>query len=115
MRRRAPNGPNARCAPVQSMKPFLVLALFAAVAACGAPWVSEQANAGDFPLASAGRAATLVTSPEDAKVVGIAARDLAADVERVTGIKPTVAAAVPAVAGPTVLIGTLGQSALIDG
>ena len=44
-----------------------------------------------------------------------AARDLQADVERVTGLKPDFATSQPRGAPAAVLIGTLGRSALIDG
>ena len=90
----------------------LALFLLGATAGLAAPWVGEQPRAGDFPLVAAGRPAAIVFAPEDFKVVGIAARDLAADVERVTGRRPAVG---PGAAGPAVLIGTLGHSPLIDG
>jgi hypothetical protein len=58
-----------------------------------------------------------VIADGDAKVVGIAARDLAADIEAVTGRKPRVGSA----SGPTaptaptaIIVGTLGRSALVD-
>jgi len=90
-------------------------ALWAAGVARAAPepWVSEMARPGDFPLVSAGWAADVVYAAEDFPVVAIAARDFAADVERVTGRKPDVRTA--AGAGPAVLAGTLGHSPLIDG
>jgi hypothetical protein len=94
------------------MKFFLSLLL--ATTALAAPWVGEQPQPGGFALVADGRAATIVSSPEDFKVVTIAARDLAADLERVTGVKAAVAA-FPSVSGPAVLIGTLGQSPLING
>ncbi len=92
----------------------ILLVFLAAVAAHASPWVSELARAsGDFPLAANGHAPPLVTSPGDSKVVHIAANDLAADIERVTGLKPVVQSS--ASPGPAVLIGTLGHSPLIDG
>jgi hypothetical protein len=92
----------------------LLLYLLTSVTALAAPWVSEQPNPGDFALVRDGRAATLVTSPDDFKVVSLAVNDLAADIKRVTGISPTVAA-FPSVSGPAVLVGTLGESPLING
>ncbi|MDI1250372.1 MAG: glycosyl hydrolase 115 family protein, partial [Lacunisphaera sp.] len=80
--------------------------------AFAAPWVGETHRAGDFPLVRDGRAAAIVVSAEDFKVVSIAANDLAADIERVTSRRPVVGASAT---GPAVLIGTLGHSALIDG
>ena len=94
---------------------LVAAACFAAGAAAAAPepWVSDQARPGDFPLVNGGQAADVVFAPGDFAVVGIAARDFAADVGRVTGRKPDVRTA-PGT-GPAVLAGTLGHSALIDG
>ena len=94
------------------MKFFLSLLL--ATSALAASWVGDQPQPGGFALAADGRSATIVFSPEDHKVVSLAANDLAADIQRVTGVKPAVAA-FPSVSGPAVLVGTLGQSPLING
>jgi hypothetical protein len=90
------------------------LFLLTAISSLAAPWVSEQPATGAFPLVANGKAASIVTSPEDFKVVSLAATDLAAAIHRVTGTKASVAT-FPSVSGPAVLVGTLGQSALIDG
>ena len=74
-------------------------------------WVREQPEAGAFPLVHEGHAAVVITSPEDFKVVHLAARDLVADIERVTGLRPEPA---DHSRGPAILIGTLGHSPLID-
>ncbi|TFW35083.1 glycosyl hydrolase 115 family protein, partial [Massilia horti] len=76
-----------------------------------ADWVRTERHPGDFVLADASGTATIVFSDEDAKVVRIAARDLAADIEKVTGRRPRVAGKA---ASTAVIIGTLGRSALID-
>ena len=91
-------------------------AIGGAVVARAAPeaWVHGQARPGDFPLVGGGRAADVVHAAEDAAVVGVAARDFAADVGRVTGRKPEVRTEV-APGRPAVLAGTLDHSALIDG
>ena len=91
------------------------LSLAATATALAAPWVNEQSTSGDFALAHDGQAAPVVYSSEDFKVVSIAANDFAADVERVTSHKPVVRTDTTGLAGPAVLIGTLGHSALIDG
>ncbi|WP_415911010.1 glycosyl hydrolase 115 family protein [Oleiharenicola sp. Vm1] len=74
--------------------------------------------AADFPLVRAGRAASLVVAPGDAKVVQIAAQDLAHDIATVTGVTPSVGGTVapnrPPPAAPRVLIGTLGRAPEID-
>jgi hypothetical protein len=85
-----------------------------AVPASGPTWVSERGSPGDFPLVSTGRAAAIVVDPEDFKVVSIAAHDLAADIERVTGQKPELRESEKGLASPAVIIGTLGHSRLID-
>jgi len=80
------------------------------------PWVTDKAGPGNFAFVAEDRAVDLVIAPEDFKVVAIAASDLAADVERVTGKHPAVRTEVTGdLAGPVVLIGTLGKNPLIDG
>jgi hypothetical protein len=95
---------------------FAGLAMLAASQASAADsWVRQSGGSADFALASSAGAASVVFAAEDAKVVDIAAHDLAADVERVTGRKPAVQASAAGLRGPAVLVGTLGSSALIDG
>jgi len=52
-------------------------------AASQSPWITSEYHQGDFKLVSRGRAADILISPNDFKVVRIAAADLALDVERV--------------------------------
>jgi hypothetical protein len=81
----------------------------------GAPdtsWVRTSGGATDFALAGANGAAPIVVAASDAKVVQHAVRDLAADVERVTGRRPALREG--QASGPAVLVGTLGKSALAD-
>lgn len=85
-----------------------------AVAGAGSAALPGLAEAGTgFPLVSRGKAATIVVSPGDLPGVRRVVGDLAADVERVTGVRPVVAEVVPA-DGPVVLVGTLGHSPLVD-
>jgi len=84
-----------------------------AQAAAGLPPVSETAAAADFKLVFDHHAAALCVDSNDFTVVQIAATNFAADVERVTGRQPKLAAS-PAVGGPVVFIGTLGHSRVID-
>jgi lysophospholipase L1-like esterase len=80
-----------------------------------APVVSEGARSNrDFAVVKSATAATVVYSAKDAKVVEIAANLFAKDVERVSGVHPSVKTSVSDVQGPLVLIGTLGQSPEID-
>lgn len=101
--------------------------LFVAVALClgcyrGAPelkefpLIRERSGAGAFALADR-ESAGIYFDSADFEVVSIAAVMLSDDVERVTGLRPSVQAAaslgeIPA--GPAVIAGTVGKSDLID-
>ena len=77
------------------------------------PQVYEKSRAGSFPLSGA----VLCYDPSDFKVVGIAAEMLSEDIGRVTGRPAAMqAAADPGAlpAGPALVAGTLGHSALVD-
>ena len=76
--------------------------------------ISEKALAGFFPLVQKESLADLLVDAGDWKVAQIAAADLAADIERVTGRKPTLKQASDTLAEYVVLVGTLGKSPLID-
>ncbi len=101
-----------------SVSRWLTLLLFLLVcarpAAAQESWVRDTRRAGDFELVRGGRAADVLVSPGDFKVVRIAAEDLAADVERVTGVRPKVRAEAAGLSSHAVLVGTLGKSAFID-
>ncbi|MEO6477245.1 MAG: glycosyl hydrolase 115 family protein [Luteolibacter sp.] len=75
--------------------------------------VTETSATGSFPLAAGGQTAPIYYSSGDAAVVGIAANALRDDIQRVTGLLPTVSTGSPA-AGNAVFVGTVGSSALID-
>ncbi len=82
------------------------------------PQVAENAEEGWFPLSSPNQTALIYTDAKDFRVVDIATRMLADDVERVTGLKPELKTAENWKSiGPTaaVVAGTLGQSKLMDG
>jgi len=68
----------------------------------------------DFVLAAQGRAAPIYVDGREPQAVQRAAGDLAADVERVTGIKPNVVHGNDPPSGEIVMIGSLGHGALID-
>ena len=57
---------------------------------------AASATAPAFPLVADGRAAPLVLPPDAPEVVRIAARDLAADIERVSGVRPDILDTPPA-------------------
>jgi hypothetical protein len=80
----------------------------------GGAWVRDVRRAGDFELVRGGRAADVLVSGEDFKVVRLAADDLASDVERVTGARPAVRAEAVGLSGHALIVGTLGRSAFVD-
>lgn len=75
------------------------------VSAAAAAVQLQTSPSGTFPLVSDHRAAPLVLSADAPEVVRIAARDLAADIERVTGIRPEVLNT-PPTSGPRIEITT---------
>jgi hypothetical protein len=78
-------------------------------------YVAFEPGAGRFPLHADGSPAPLVVSSKDAPGVLRAARDLRADLGRVSSIEPDlVLDAAPVSKQGLVLIGTLGKSPLID-
>jgi len=94
---------------------ILLVAFLASPAAWAQTWVQSTGTAADFALAGPAGAARIVVAPTDAKVVGHAVRDLAADIARVSGRTPALASANDAAAGiPVVLVATLGRSPIAD-
>lgn len=81
-------------------------------------WIDSKKHKHDFPLATETQLASIIYSSDDFKVVGIAAKDLASDIERVTGRKAELKNALDNLTTPAitsaVIIGTLGKSPLID-
>ncbi|MBF9251676.1 glycosyl hydrolase 115 family protein [Pontibacter sp. 172403-2] len=77
--------------------------------------VAADATQGAFPLVHSAKASIVFIDAQDAEVVGIAAEALARDVERVTSVKPEVksSSSWKDISGYPVIIGTVGQSALI--
>jgi len=78
-------------------------------------WVTAEYRNGDFKLVSGARAADILVSPNDFKVVRIAAENLVLDVQRVTGQKPSLKTDVTNLSAQVVIAGTLGSSTVIDG
>jgi hypothetical protein len=75
--------------------------------------VSEHEGEGAFKVLGNGEAAPIFYSDKDATVVKIAAEAFADDVERVSGLIPVVSSGEPS-GRAAILIGTLGDSPLID-
>ncbi len=81
------------------------------------PTISDNVEDGYFPLVSERKATTIYTDQRDAKVVDIAADMLAADVERVTRLRPAHKSISDQRQLPkefAIVAGTLGQSRLTD-
>ncbi|MFJ1759254.1 glycosyl hydrolase 115 family protein [Amycolatopsis sp. NPDC088138] len=92
---------------------FLQLMALAGAGTAALPGTAEAGTG--FPLVSRGKAATIVVGSGDFPGVRRVVGDLAADVERVTGVRPAVSVDVVPKDGPVVLVGTLGHSPLVDG
>lgn len=94
---------------------FIIWTLMSVLAtyADGFPKVTEQVQAGYFPLSTPEAMAVICTDAGDFPVVNITAKMLADDVERVIGRRPSLNHQIPK--GPAIVAGTLGESRLIDG
>lgn len=75
---------------------------------------TTPSSAASVPLVADGVAAALVVDAGDWPGVVRAARDLQADVNRVTGITPALVSPGPAPGAAAVIIGTIGRSPIID-
>ena len=98
---------------------FAFLLLLAALPfqghALGQPkYVETAPAAASFRLVQAGRSAQIFVDADDYPGVARAARDLQADIFRVTGCKAQVAADAKSLSGDVVLIGTVGKSEIVD-
>jgi hypothetical protein len=83
--------------------------------ALGQPsYVQTEKHAGNFVVAEPGRATALYVDADDFAGVTRAATDLQMDIQRVTGLRPTLLHDVNQIGASAVLVGTLGKSALID-
>ena len=87
---------------------FMTLPRYVSLAVLLAAVSSQVASGdpGDFSLVQNGTAATIVVSTTDDKVVSLAANDLAADVESVTGIRPASISTSDKKGGALVIVGT---------
>jgi hypothetical protein len=106
----------------RSLHPFVVLVSIIVVSCASTaqaespdqPWIHDRYLKGDFILVRGGDTADLLVSTNDFKVVQIAAREFAGDVERVTGKSPQLVTEPSQASRYSVIIGTLGKSPLID-
>lgn len=93
---------------------LLVVSLSSAALAGDLVLRDAASDPADFTIASDGRAATIVVDPAEAKVVHIAADLLAGDVERAAGVKSKIVDSASGQEASLILVGTIGQSAIID-
>ncbi len=93
---------------------FWWLPLLPLLACAQAPGLTATYSAEVFPLVRSQRPASIYVDARDAAVVRLAAEALARDVATVTGATPALRSATDELADYPVLLGTLGQSALID-
>lgn len=96
-----------------------LLAFSTTVSAIGqASCVVFQNSASTFPIVTKGRATPVLLSADEWPGVQRAAQDFAADIQRVTGAKPTLANVTATTnvknAASAIIIGTLGKSSLIQ-
>jgi hypothetical protein len=95
--------------------PVILTALITGRADAQTRYVETRSTPGSFALAApGGTVARLVVDPADWPGVVRAVNDLQADVQRVTGVTPTVVPEVTSAGQTAVLIGTVGRSPLID-
>jgi hypothetical protein len=76
--------------------------------------VEYQYRSGDFSIVRAGRSSPIYVDPSDYPGVARAAKDLQADVQRVTGSAPLLISDEEHSGPSVIIVGTLGKSGLID-
>lgn len=74
--------------------------------------VSNTETSGSFPLVTPSSTSELAVDAADAEVVSIVAKALSGDIKLITGVEPSVSNTIQG--NSPVIIGTLGQSLLID-
>jgi hypothetical protein len=112
--RRSPAAPRIRRAAGFLVSLCIALSPFRLDAqATGERYVWPGGGRGRFALFAEGRAAAVHVDSADFPAVIRAAGDLRGDVERVTGVAPALHVG-GAIAGPVVLVGTIGKSPTID-
>jgi hypothetical protein len=77
-------------------------------------YVANAASSGSFSIAQSGTVATICVDTNDHAGVIRAARDLQADVARVTGLTPSLTLREKPAGKDTIIIGTIGRSRIVD-
>ncbi|KAK0200680.1 glycoside hydrolase family 115 protein [Desarmillaria ectypa] len=99
---------------------MLTLALFTSLSATfvraigQTKCVATEASLSTFAILQQGQASTILLSTDEWQGVQLAATDFSSDIEKVTGIKPTVANSSDQSPSHAVIVGTLGKSTLIE-
>ncbi len=93
---------------------FLTLLFIASLCRANDSLLDDTNQPNDFPLVTQNTAANIYIDSTDAKVVQIAAENLAADIQRVTTITPRLQHTTESLSQSAILIGTLGESSVID-
>ncbi|OUJ74639.1 glycosyhydrolase [Hymenobacter crusticola] len=93
---------------------FVISAGQSAWALDGTSYVTSKKQKASFTLEAAGKAAPLYASASDWPGVLRAAKDLQADIHRVTNVTPTLTTDKAPAGKEIVLVGTIGKSPLID-
>ncbi|KAK0237300.1 hypothetical protein EDD85DRAFT_837135 [Armillaria nabsnona] len=99
---------------------MLAFALFASLAAplvraigqtnC----VATETSPSTFAILQQGQASTILLSADEWQGVQLAANDLSSDIEKVTGLRPTLANSSDQSPSRPIIVGTLGKSSLIE-
>ncbi|MEN3308359.1 MAG: hypothetical protein V7603_4561 [Micromonosporaceae bacterium] len=82
--------------------------------AVAGPATGPAARSEGLPLVAGGTAADLFVDPADDVAVIRVVGDLQADIERVSGVRPTVSSGTAGLSRFAVLVGTIGRSPVID-
>lgn len=99
-----------------SLSLLLLLACFTGIYKAGSQslTITDNASVNTFPLVTAQAAGVIYTDSHDAPVVNIAATALQKDIQAVTGRKPDYRQTTLLPETGAIIIGTIGQSALIN-
>src|SRR6516225_7111209 len=105
----------ARPARTLTITTLCLLALSARAFCIGAPrYIENVFHQGDFELVEQGHAIPLLVDTNDYAGIDRAVTDLQGDITRVTGRSPSILHEDESLGKSTVIIGTIGRSAVVD-
>ncbi|KAK0237297.1 hypothetical protein EDD85DRAFT_908116 [Armillaria nabsnona] len=76
--------------------------------------VATETSPSTFAILQQGQASTILLSADEWQGVQLAANDLSSDIEKVTGLRPTLANSSDQSPSRPIIVGTLGKSSLIE-